>query len=135
MRTIVVGYDGSDGAKRALDRAVELSQNETALELVAVARLSTPVKGAVSAVDPIHAEECARALQDAKALLKARGISAKLVQGRGDPARVIALEAENTGADLVVVGTHGHGVVGRALLGSVSTGVLHHATCDVLVVR
>jgi universal stress protein A len=51
------------------------------------------------------------------------------------PAKLVILEeAENVGADLIVVGSHGrHGV--RLLLGSTANAVLHGATCDVLAVR
>ncbi|WP_433519330.1 universal stress protein [Nonomuraea sp. CA-143628] len=48
---------------------------------------------------------------------------------------VEALTDASAGADLLVVGSHGHGTVGAMLLGSVSRGVLHHTRCPVAVVR
>lgn len=53
----------------------------------------------------------------------------------GSPARVIVELAETWGADLIVVGSHGYGFWNRALLGSVSSAVVHLAPCSVLVVR
>ena len=44
-------------------------------------------------------------------------------------------EAEESDADLIIIGTRGLSVAKRMLLGSVSTNVVHHAPCDVLVVR
>ena len=53
----------------------------------------------------------------------------------GSPAQAIIEEAENWGADLVVVGSHGYGFWERMFLGSVSNAVVHHAPCSVLIVR
>jgi nucleotide-binding universal stress UspA family protein len=53
---------------------------------------------------------------------------------RGSPAQEIVEKAESWRADLIVVGSHGRGFWGR-LLGSVSNSVVHHAPCNVLVVR
>lgn len=53
----------------------------------------------------------------------------------GSPSQVIVEEAEKWGADLIIVGSHGYGFWQRALLGSVSNAVVHHAPCSVLVVR
>ena len=53
----------------------------------------------------------------------------------GSPQRVIVEKAENWAADLIVTGSHGYGFWSRALLGSVSSAVVHHAACSVLVVR
>jgi nucleotide-binding universal stress UspA family protein len=53
----------------------------------------------------------------------------------GNPAEVIVQEAEDSGADLIVVGTRGLHATKRLFIGSVSTNVVHHAPCDVLVVR
>ena len=63
------------------------------------------------------------------------GIEPKLVEGLGEPAEAIVDTARENGADLVIVGTRGENAAKRALMGSVSTSVLHHAPCDVLVVR
>jgi nucleotide-binding universal stress UspA family protein len=53
----------------------------------------------------------------------------------GNPRVTIIEEAENWGADLIVVGSHGRGFWGRMFLGSVSDAVVKHAPCSVLVVR
>jgi nucleotide-binding universal stress UspA family protein len=53
----------------------------------------------------------------------------------GSPAQAIVEEAENWGANLIVVGSHGYGFWERMLLGSVSNAVVHHAPCSVLIVR
>lgn len=53
----------------------------------------------------------------------------------GSPKQLIVDEAERWQADLVVLGTHGHGAPGRFLLGSVAHSVVLHAPCSVEVVR
>jgi nucleotide-binding universal stress UspA family protein len=53
----------------------------------------------------------------------------------GAPKQAIVEEAEEWGADLIVVGSHGYGFWERMFLGSVSSAVVHHAPCSVLVVR
>ncbi|MBK8205763.1 MAG: universal stress protein [Planctomycetes bacterium] len=53
----------------------------------------------------------------------------------GSPATEVVEHAKRHSADLIVVGTHGHGAVARFLLGSVADRVLHHATCPVIVTK
>ena len=53
----------------------------------------------------------------------------------GDPAESIIDAAQSEGADMIVVGSHGRGAIGRALIGSVSDQVVRHAPCPILVVR
>jgi nucleotide-binding universal stress UspA family protein len=53
----------------------------------------------------------------------------------GVPKTVIVDEAEKFGADLIVLGSHGYGLVERLLLGSVSQSVALHAKCSVEIVR
>jgi nucleotide-binding universal stress UspA family protein len=141
MKKIVVAYDSSDHADRALDRAVELATGGTELVAVSAARLSTlareagPVGGGTSAVDPIEAEAAREGLDKARARLADKSVSVRTVEAHGDPADAVVRVAEDEGADLIVVGTRGLNLAQRALLGSVSTKIVHHAHCDVLVVR
>jgi len=55
--------------------------------------------------------------------------------GEGDPATVILEVAEETGAGLIVMGTHGRTGLGRLVMGSVAEQVLRTAPCPVLTVR
>lgn len=138
MKTIVVGYDGSEHAGRALERAVELVGDGGSLVVVCAARLATlthdPALG-TGAVDPIEAEWARGNLDKARELLQAKGVEARTVEGHGDPADALVRQAADDGADLIVVGNRGLNAAQRALMGSVSTKVVHHAHCDVLVVR
>lgn len=67
--------------------------------------------------------------------LKEAGLAVSTEVLWGSPRREIARYAKEYGADLIMVGTHGHGAVSRLLLGSVAQGVLRAAHCSVEVVR
>jgi nucleotide-binding universal stress UspA family protein len=131
---IVVGYDGSDGAKRALDRAVALAGNDGQLTVVAAAE--THIRTGITQgghLDPSEFEQRRDDLEAAKKLLSDRGVEAETVAAQGDPGEAILNIAKD--ADLVVVGSRGLNPFQRLLLGSVSSKVVHRAECDVLVVR
>lgn len=66
--------------------------------------------------------------------LRAGGLDAVAVLVQGPSVETILSEAERVCADLIVMGSHGHGAVYRLLAGSVSQGVLRRAPCPVLVV-
>jgi len=63
------------------------------------------------------------------------GLAVSFLVWTGDPGESIVSAAEAEAADLIVVGTHGRGTIGRLLLGSVSEYVVRHAPCPVLVAR
>lgn len=98
----------------------------------AVPTLLSEVEGSSRAV----AEETAEAA-NSRILEKIPSIGGGLTSriAVGIPSQVIVEEAKQWGADLIIVGSHGYGILDRALLGSVSDAVVHHAPCSVMVVR
>lgn len=70
-------------------------------------------------------------VQDARAM----GADATFLVWEGEPGEAIVSAAEAEGVDMIVVGSHGRGPVGRFLVGSVSDFIVRHASCPVLVVR
>lgn len=135
MKTIVVGYDETEPAKRALTRAAELAK---AFGSKVIVTSVAPVIhgrgiGPFDPVDPpaLHREE----LQHAKALLAEHGVDGELDLALGDPAAHIASLAEARQADLVVVGMRELNLVDRILGQSVSGKVRRKARCDVLIVH
>lgn len=135
MNKILVAYDGSESAKRALEEAARLLGSDRALTVVSVAEELPQFGRAAAMLVPEEDEERRRELRDAKAVLAERGIAATVLERRGDAATMILDEAEKEGVELIVMGTRGLGPGKRWLLGSVSTKVLHHAPANVLVVR
>ena len=135
MNTIVLGYDDSDPAKRALERAAELSTAfgskviVTSVAPMLVGRAGGPVDPA----DPPH--EHRRELMRAASFLAERSIEADYDLGLADPASHIVELAEQRGADLIVVGTHEPSFLERLLGLSVSRKVERKAHCDVLIVH
>jgi nucleotide-binding universal stress UspA family protein len=137
MKTIVVGYDETDAAKRALDRAAMLAEKlDAKLVVTSVAPVLLGVGRSMGAIDPTdtlgaHLAE----LADARAQLAERNVTAEFVPAMGVPAETIVEVAEERGADLIVVGTREPGIIDRLLRGSISEGVARHAHCDVLIVH
>ena len=131
---IVVGFDGSDHAKRALERAAALASSGDSLLVVGAVEPRVrpgPTSGAHQ--DPSESEHRRQDLEEAKRLLTERGIAVDTVEAYGDPGSAIVEAAKD--ADLVVVGSRGLNRIKRVFLGSVSTKVVQHADTDVLVVR
>src|SRR5262249_49601930 len=117
-----------------LERAVDVANGAT-VAVVSAAHVEGFLGGGVSPIDPTEAEAREKALADAREYMQSRGVTAEFIEGAGNPGDVLVQEAAESGADLIVVGTRGRNAARRIALGSVSTNVIHHAPCDVLVVR
>jgi nucleotide-binding universal stress UspA family protein len=137
MNTVVIGYDESESAKRALARAADIAE---ALKLRIVVTSVAPVlistsrsAGPIDSTDPpeLHRQE----LQHAQAYLQSRGLQAELRPALGDPADTIVEVANDEHADLIVVGTREPNILERLLGQSVSQSVAAHAHTDVLIVH
>jgi nucleotide-binding universal stress UspA family protein len=137
MKTIVVGYDETDAAKRALERAAQLAKAfQSQLIVTSVSPVSISVGRSAGPIDPTnppseHVEE----LRHAQTYLEQQDLTGEYVAAVGNPAETIAQLAEERNADLVVVGTRAPGVMARLLGQSVSESVAHKVDCDVLIVH
>jgi nucleotide-binding universal stress UspA family protein len=117
-RRIIVGYDGSDAARRALDSAADLAGYGSTLAVVTVQ----------------NGEHSGAVAREARELLLRRHVEARYLETTGEPADRLLEAAYELEADLVVVGRR-NGSPLPHLLGSVSAKVVRRAACDVLVVR
>jgi nucleotide-binding universal stress UspA family protein len=147
MRTIAVGYDGSDASKRALRRGAELAETFRAKLLVITVAELIPAAAdpafpgdamglASATATPIPDEaEAKRELHDARTILSGRGVEAEYVEVIGDPADAIVDEAEAREADLIVVGTRHPGFLERLFAGDVGEAVSRRSQRDVLIVH
>jgi nucleotide-binding universal stress UspA family protein len=147
MARVLVGVDGSELARRAALRAVDLLGPAPELTVVQVVRPVTPAmpmaEAAIMSGSAVHEEALTEAnealIHDAEAVVAAiaeevgGGAVGRVVTG--DAGVELCRIADEEHFDVIVVGSHGSGFLRRVLLGSVSHHVLHHATCPVLVVR
>lgn len=134
---IVAGVDGSPSSRRAFDWALRQA-DATGMSIVAVLAWRAPTgygTGALVAQGVDWAEEARILLESIVAPAAAQWPQVSVEQRfvEGHPAAVLLEQAR--GADLLVVGSRGHGGFAGTLLGSVSNHCVHHATCPVVVVH
>lgn len=132
--TTVVGYDGSDAARRGVAHVGALATPPRRVVIVAVVP-QVPVS--LVSDEPLaggdfDAERLL--LEAAEQLPGGDGTAIECRAATGDPAAVLVEVAREANADLVIVGRRGTDFVTRTLLGSVAQRVVEQARCDVLVV-
>jgi nucleotide-binding universal stress UspA family protein len=144
FRSIVVGTDGSDTARKAVDEAIDLAKSVgaslnlvSAYEPVPQSRLREEARQAPAdlqwMVNP--REDVDATLSAAADVVREAGVEVETFAREGDPADAILDVAEERNADLIVVGNKGMTGARRFLLGSVPNKVSHHAPCSVLIIR
>ena len=131
---ILIAYDGSESSQRALERVIRFMQ-DAEVALVTVARPIYRDPPYTGYADPKDEEEQRQVLYAAREALARAGVAATGFAPVGDPAEQILATAKAFDAELIVIGARALGTVGRLVLGSVSTRVMHEADCDVLVVK
>jgi nucleotide-binding universal stress UspA family protein len=138
--TIVVGTDGSETAKRAVQQAVRIAKAlEAELHIVSGfqpmhARISGAPTGAAKVWQPMPDSHVEATIQEAEAAGRIAGASVKTHVVRGDPADALLNVARDVGASTIVVGNRGMRG-GRRVLGSVPNTISHKANCNVLIVQ
>jgi nucleotide-binding universal stress UspA family protein len=137
IQRILVGYDGSESAKHALEFAIDLAgKYGSRLFVVAVSRppdFGTEVE--TEAIVEKSQQHFARILEPVKAKLAPSPVAATCEVMVGHPAEQIVRYAEKHGIDHIVLGRRGHTLFERWLIGSVARQVIAYASCDVTVVR
>ena len=131
---VVIGTDGSSDARAAVAVAVEFPWPARARARAVVSRFHFSVaEESPAALWAALEKNCARTASGARRALRRRWPAADVVVRSRPPVEAILAEARGAGA--IVVGTRGHGPLGRLVLGSVSRGVVRRAVCPTLVVR
>jgi len=138
-RKILVAFDGSEGAWKALRKAIALArEGDAELTALSVEGGLPRYPGTIDEVAEAKEERdahFARLHNEAVALAWEEGVAMRTEVVLGLPARSIVSYAQEHGYDLIVIGQAGHSGAWGTLLGAVTDRVVEHSHCDVLVVR
>ena len=138
MKELLVAVDGSDGSAAAVDEALALAREVGAHVTFAFVRKPPSTLLGHPYYDRLLSTELGKARETIDAVAaKAReaGVESSGEILEGDPVDEILSVADNRGADLIVMGSRGRGALAGALLGSVSSAVVQHASVPVLVAK
>jgi len=143
---ILVAIDFSDGSRRATKTAIDLARKTGAtIQLLSVHDIPIvaayadtdialgPPGGVVDAFASTREAQRFR-LAELRDEIIAGGVEAVAHMGEGEPSTTIVTTAEDLGADLIVMGTHGRTGLQRFLIGSVAEKVVRNAACPVMTV-
>lgn len=132
--SVIVGYDGSPDAKRALRWAAEFAQGRRSRLRVVVATGDVRLRQVTELDQEWERSRTAELTTDAREAVAGLGTEdAALDVVEAGPAAALVVAADPT--SLIVLGSRGHGRIAGALVGSVSQHVADHAPCSVVVVR
>jgi ubiquinone biosynthesis protein len=137
VRRLLLATDLSPASEPATERAISLAmEHDASLIVISVVdprRLRLPGGPFLRRVDQERAEVIA-GTQRIVARARAAGANATFLVWDGDPAESIVAAAESEAADMIVIGSHGRGRLGRFVLGSTSARVADEARCQVVIV-
>jgi len=138
---LVLAADGSKFTKKALAFLINhetlAGEGDEVLVLNVQPTLPPRVRSMVgsAAVNAYQADEAEAVLAPIRKLLERKGVAWRCEWKVGEPAAQILAAVERSKAHMVVMGTHGYGAIGRAVMGSVANRVLQGAQVPVLLVR
>jgi nucleotide-binding universal stress UspA family protein len=139
---LLVAYDGSDPAQKAVERAVRAAE-ETGAEEIILLRVIEAADGMLEAgfdiiqerLKELRKETPDELSEDIKSILEAGAADFRIEAVAGKPSREIVSFAEEHDISEIVIGSHGRKGVSRVLLGNVAENVVRRAPTTVIVVR
>ena len=136
---VLVAYDGSECADAALDDLGRAGlPSDAQIKVLSVVENWLPPPSGLEIIEHIDRDQEYLAMArrgEIRLVSMEPGWDVKSESGEGSPATVIIEKADEWGADLIVVGSHGHTALGRFFFGSVSQKVLSEARRTVRVAR
>lgn len=144
-KNILVPADGSDNSERALEHAVAIAESTKAtVTVVYVANIVSVISnfdqipsgsGYVTEQVALDMEETGKAVLDKMVAEVPSAVSVKSVFEVGSPGPAVLAVAKKCNADLIVMGSRGLGPLKGLFMGSVSSYIVSHSTCPVLIVK
>jgi len=138
---ILIAADGSAYTRQAVEYVVEHLETLSAKPEICLLHVQFPLPGRASAyvqrkvLQDYYLSESRKALKVATLMLNRAGVPYREKHLVGDPGTTIAAIASDGKFDLVVMGSHGHGMLRNLVLGSVASKVLAKCKVPVLVIR
>ena len=134
---ILVGYDGSEYSRAALiESANRVKKRGGQVLLLNSVYFDEEEFGNKPEQLGLRLEAARKICSEAKEMVRKEfNIEVESFVAEGEPPEVISRTAEEMGADLIAMGTHGRRGIKRLIMGSVTSGVIAHSHCDVLVVK
>ncbi|MCL5022061.1 MAG: universal stress protein [Nitrospirae bacterium] len=137
---ILIAYDGSEQADKALKEAFDIAGRTVGASITIVTVIPDLCIGDVSAseceaimkVMDVDAEGSVKKVAGRSAM---KGIAAEHIIRHGNPSEELLRAADEIGANLIVIGSHGKHATERFFFGSVSMRVMEHCGCNVLVIK
>ena len=142
MRKMLVPFDGSDNALRALRYAISIAQQNGPVEIHVVTAHDEPdIYGEIAVyvsrekMAELQRQNSEYHLVAAEQVLKEAAVPYEKEILIGNIAEVIARRADELGCDAIVMGTRGMSAMGSLVMGSVATKVVHAANVPVMLVK
>jgi nucleotide-binding universal stress UspA family protein len=129
---LLVGFDGSDEGRDALELARVLALESAANIMVVTVLFGGPLPVDLAGLADEEAEEAEPIFDEARAKLAGIPVETRAFGG-ASPGAILTVLAEEGGFDAIVIGSPHRGAIGRVLIGSVARNLLSGAPCDVLV--
>ena len=156
MKNLLVAVDFSKSTAAVLTEAaglaialdaklwvIHITSNETQAYAFEASQFNDYIPDLISTTENVQlarnisAEEIKREhaeLLGISSKLRNRGVDAQALLLKGNPAKLILEKAEELEADMIILGSHGHGLFHKALLGSISESIIRQTACNVLVI-